>query len=129
MSPAGIEEAAAPKRRRGMLGFYVAGFLLLALGVFGAGFWNEWTNWQFDEVEAKRRQQAAADELGVPVETAVDLGGGVNLELVLIPPGMFDMGSPEEEVGRTADRVGAGAAGRLRRRVRTSGPLRLPRSS
>ena len=33
---------AAPKRRRGMIGFYVAGFLLLALAVFGAWFWNAW---------------------------------------------------------------------------------------
>ena len=33
----------------------------------------------------KRSQQAWADYLGVPVETSVDLGGGVKMEFVLIP--------------------------------------------
>jgi formylglycine-generating enzyme required for sulfatase activity len=83
-----------------MLGFYVAGFAALGLALFGAWFWNAWTNWQFGEYEAKRRQAEAARQLGVPVETAIDLGGSVALDLVLIPPGMFDMGSPEDEPGR-----------------------------
>jgi formylglycine-generating enzyme required for sulfatase activity len=86
-----------------MLGFYVAGFLLLGLALLGAWFWNAWTNWQFGEDEARRRQVEAARQLGVPVETAVDLGGGVALDLVLIPPGMFDMGSPDGEAGRSGD--------------------------
>jgi len=43
----------------------------------------------FDAVEARRRQEAAALALGVPVEKVVDLGNKVNIKFVLIPPGVF----------------------------------------
>jgi len=59
--------------------------------------------WPFDTAEAKRRQKEATEALGVPVEKAIDLGGGVKLELVLIPAGEFDMGSPDSEEGREGD--------------------------
>ncbi len=51
----------------------------------------------FDEKTAKRHQLLWSRYLGVPVEHDVDLGSGVKLTLVLIPPGEFLMGSPEAE--------------------------------
>jgi formylglycine-generating enzyme len=59
--------------------------------------------WPFDTTEAKHRQQATAEALGIPVEKTLDLGGGVKLELVLIPAGEFQMGSPANEAQRDDD--------------------------
>jgi formylglycine-generating enzyme required for sulfatase activity/serine/threonine protein kinase len=51
----------------------------------------------FAEEEAKELQRAWATYLGREVQETVDLGGGVRMQLVLIPPGTFTMGSSEAE--------------------------------
>ncbi|MBP8132619.1 MAG: SUMF1/EgtB/PvdO family nonheme iron enzyme [Candidatus Hydrogenedentes bacterium] len=54
--------------------------------------------------EASTRFRAAAEEAGrAKGEMSVDLGGGVVLRLVFIPPGTFLMGSPASEEGRGND--------------------------
>jgi len=59
-----------------------------------------YTDWPFDAAEAQRRQQETARALGVPVEKQFDLGDGIQLTMVLVPAGEFDMGSPPSEEGR-----------------------------
>ncbi|MBT6493014.1 MAG: SUMF1/EgtB/PvdO family nonheme iron enzyme, partial [Planctomycetaceae bacterium] len=54
----------------------------------------------FDAATAKKHQQAWADYLGVPVEKVLDIGGGVKVTMVLIPPGEFLMGTTDEEQAR-----------------------------
>ncbi|MBM4040202.1 MAG: hypothetical protein FJ290_16980 [Planctomycetes bacterium] len=64
-----------------------------------------YVEWPFGAVEAKRRQEATASALSAKVEEAVDLGGGVKLELVLVPAGKFVIGSPPSEQDRGSDEV------------------------
>jgi len=50
-------------------------------------------DWTFDAADAKRRQDTAAKAAGLPVTRKLDLGDGIAMELRLIPPGEFMMGS------------------------------------
>lgn len=54
----------------------------------------------FDKEQATAHQQAWASYLGVPVERDISLPGGEKLTMVLIPPGEFFMGSPDEQQAR-----------------------------
>ena len=46
--------------------------------------------WPFDAAEAQRRQASA----GTPTRLTIELGAGVNMELVRIPAGEFILGDP-----------------------------------
>ena len=72
----------------------------LPLGATGSGTAPPLAVSPFDEKQAKAHQQAWAKYLGVPVEKDVDIGGGIKIKMVLIPPGEFLMGSTDEERAR-----------------------------
>jgi formylglycine-generating enzyme required for sulfatase activity len=51
--------------------------------------------------EVKRAQEAWAKYLGRDVEETVEIANGVRMTFVLVPPGTFRMGSPEDEKDRS----------------------------
>ncbi len=59
-------------------------------------------NAPFDEARAKAHQKAWADYLGVPVE----ITNSIDMKLVLVPPGEFDMGSTQEEIDQLSAEAG-----------------------
>jgi formylglycine-generating enzyme required for sulfatase activity len=52
---------------------------------------------------ATTQQKTAAQKAGLPVEKVIDLGNDVNIVVVYIPAGEFEMGSPMEEPERDKD--------------------------
>ncbi len=57
----------------------------------------------WDTVQVQTLQRQVAEALGQPVEQKLKLKDGTVLELVLIPPGKFLMGSPKTEPERSSD--------------------------
>lgn len=57
-----------------------------------------YTNWPFDDKEAKRRQAETAKALGLPVELSVEMPGGARMDMVLIPAGEFLMGAAKRNL-------------------------------
>ncbi|MGD0090686.1 MAG: bifunctional serine/threonine-protein kinase/formylglycine-generating enzyme family protein [Planctomycetota bacterium] len=55
------------------------------------------------EAAAQARVATYAKHSGLPLNMVLTLGREVELELVLVPPGSFKMGSPETERGRAPD--------------------------
>ncbi len=62
--------------------------------------------WPFDPAEAARRQKETAACTGMPLQKSIDLGDGVTIELLLIPAGEFEMGSPPGEKDRWGELEG-----------------------
>jgi formylglycine-generating enzyme required for sulfatase activity len=63
------------------------------------------TEWPFDEKEAKRRQKVTADALGVKIEQDIEIAKGVKMTFVLIPAGEFLMGSPPTTTPEQLQRI------------------------
>ena len=76
----------------------------------------------FDSATAKKHQESWAEYLSVPVEHEVDLGGGVQLKMVLIPPGEFVMGSSADECTRFLEEAKAANDTWASERIPTEGP-------
>jgi formylglycine-generating enzyme required for sulfatase activity len=62
-----------------------------------------YTLWPFDLNEARRRRKEIAQKLNLPTEVSIPLNDSAPIQLTLIPPGEFLMGSPQTEEFREKD--------------------------
>ncbi len=96
--------AEVPALRQLILNVSAPGYLPRMIEL--AGLEPEFFNMQKVELEPvppPERRLKAAPRYRPEKPLILDLGSGVKLELVWIPPGEFVMGSPESELGRYAD--------------------------
>lgn len=80
-----------------------------------------YTNWPFSEADIERQQLETAAALEIDVHFRLRLPLGVPMDFILIPAGVFMMGSPESERGRRDDEG-------PRREVRISRPFYLAKT-
>lgn len=77
------------------------GMILLAVGCWAAA--KDKDVKAAAEPNASVLQKEAADKAGLPLEKLLELGNDVNIVVIFIPAGEFDMGSPMDEPERCSD--------------------------
>jgi len=100
------DDVRTPRRALRMLrSFAIAFDCLLALIIFAsiASAQPEPLKAPFTKEQAKAAQEAWAKHLGKKVEEEIDIGGGLKMVFELIPPGTFQMGSPDGDVKLEGD--------------------------
>ncbi len=79
----------------------------------------------FTQADVHKARKEWAQHLNIPERKELDLGKGVKLEVVLIPPGKFRMGSPASEREFIQKQFNAVIQGENERDVRISKPFYL----
>jgi len=83
-------------------------FAVLVLALAWGAAWSEEGSppKQYPAWDGKESVEEYAKRVGLKTTQTLDLGGDVKLELVLVPPGTFQMGSPDTEVKRKEEEGG-----------------------
>ena len=79
----------------------------------------------FTKVEAEKARADWTKHLNIPERKSLDLGKGEKLELILIPPGKFKMGSPATEREYVFKQFNVEIKGEVEREVAISKPFYL----